>query len=120
MVGIGCDIERVQRFKKILKNKRFLSNVFTDGEIKYCFRKKHPEVYLAEKFVGKEAIFKAISSLGESVPLKFIEILNKNKIGNTARLLCKTMNKNYRISVDYARIKENIVFATSIAERVAQ
>ena len=118
MIGIGCDIERVNRFKAVLKNKRFLSNIFTDGEIKYCFGKKHPEVHFAEKFVGKEAIFKAISSLGERIPLKLIEILKKNKVDNRARLLSKTMNKNYRISLNCARLKKNIVFATSIAERV--
>ena len=39
----------------------FLSNIFTDDEIRYCLGRKKPEVYLARKFAGKEAVFKALT-----------------------------------------------------------
>ncbi|MBW2973160.1 holo-ACP synthase [Candidatus Woesearchaeota archaeon] len=73
ILGIGVDIEEINRFRKIEKNKRFLKAVFTEREIKYCQQKKEPFRSYAGKFCAKEAIIKA-----HYKPLHFknIEIFN--------------------------------------------
>ena len=117
VVAAGCDIENVNRFKKVLKNKRFLSNVFTDNEIRYCFNKKKPEVYLARKFAGKEAVFKALSSLGEDVPLGLIEVLDKDK-KNVVQISYNVIKHRYRILVDVSNTKDTVL-ASAVAQRLA-
>ena len=116
MFGIGCDIERIDRFKKVLKNKRFLLNIFSHNELRYCLAKAKPELYLASKFACKEAVFKALSSLNEGIPLKLIEILNKDRSGSMVRIPYQRIDKQYRIFVSTSNTKD-IVFASSIAER---
>ncbi|MFZ2456927.1 MAG: 4'-phosphopantetheinyl transferase superfamily protein [Candidatus Altiarchaeia archaeon] len=80
--GIGVDIEGISRFRDLdrTKNKHFLSRVFTDKEVEYCFSKKDPAPHLAARFTGKEAVIKALSSLGEScISCRDIEITNNDK-----------------------------------------
>ncbi len=115
MVAVGCDIEEIKRFKDIVKNREFLANVFTDREVKYCLEKKNAEAYFARHFVCKEAVFKALSSFGKPVPLKFIEILTKGENRRKVRILHKRIGKSCRIFVD-AMIAGKIAMASSIAQ----
>ncbi|MBU0667301.1 MAG: holo-ACP synthase [Nanoarchaeota archaeon] len=74
-INIGIDIESISRFKNLdrKKNKIFLNKIFTKKELEYSFSKKKPSQHLAVRFATKEAIIKAINSLGEKAP-------NLNKI----------------------------------------
>jgi len=77
--GIGVDIEDIKRFRKsdIANNKQFLDKIFTKKEMDYCFSKAKPEQHLAARYAGKEAIVKALCSLGKtSIDYKYIEITN--------------------------------------------
>jgi len=81
-IGIGVDIERIERFQKleIIKNKNFFEKIYTKAEINYCFSKDNPAPCLAVRFAGKEAIVKALGdlvSLKEPIDYKKIEILDK-------------------------------------------
>jgi len=62
--GTGIDIIEIGRVKKAIKKlgNRFLSKVFTEGEIKYCKKKRFPEIHFAGRFAAKEAIAKAIGT----------------------------------------------------------
>ena len=74
--GIGVDIESIKRFREFKKNDKMLGKIFTSNELNYCFSKKAPARYLAVRFTAKEAIIKAISSLGKkTLPLNKIEII---------------------------------------------
>jgi holo-[acyl-carrier protein] synthase len=54
-----------------------LQRLFTSGELDYCFAGKLPAPHLAARFAAKEAIIKALSSLGEKKPAyRDIEIQN--------------------------------------------
>ena len=82
MLGVGVDIENIERFagKAVLKNATFLNKIFTKQELKYSLSKKTPAQHLAARYAAKEAIFKACSSLGVSITnYKKIEILNTQK-----------------------------------------
>lgn len=77
--GIGTDIESIDRFRKLdyIINNSFLSKIFTENELEYCFSKKKTASHLAARYVGKEAIVKALSSIGKvNLNYKEIEILN--------------------------------------------
>jgi holo-[acyl-carrier protein] synthase len=75
--GIGIDLIKIARMKSVADKwgKKFLTRVFTDREIAYCFERKEPHLSLAVRFAAKEALIKAIGS-EVFVPLTDIEILN--------------------------------------------
>ena len=56
-LGIGIDIENVERFNNInkIKNRNFLHKVYTPNELEYCFIKNNFAEKLAIYFCGKEA-----------------------------------------------------------------
>lgn len=64
IVGLGMDATEVPRIADALERygERFLRRVFTDREIAYCMRRKHPAPHLAGRFAAKEAGMKAIGT----------------------------------------------------------
>ena len=64
IVGLGMDATEVARIAETLQRygDRFLRRVFTDEEIAYCLRRKHPAPHLAGRFAAKEAGMKAIGT----------------------------------------------------------
>jgi len=118
MIGIGVDIEKTDRFKKKLKDKRFLNKIFTQEELNYCFSNKYPEKHLAARFAGKEAMIKAYCSLYKDIlDFKSIEIINNKKGVPEIKLLenskksCKLLN---RISLSHT--DDNVVAFVQIEE----
>lgn len=80
----GIDITRIKRFKKFLKNEKFLNKVFTEKEIEHILQNK-TEIgkleRLAGKFCAKEAILKALGTgIGNGIKLKEIEILSDENL----------------------------------------
>ena len=63
-IGIGTDIESVDRFKKLDRSEHriFLERVFTREEIDYSYSKDSPAAHLAARFAAKEAAVKALST----------------------------------------------------------
>ncbi|MBI5233243.1 MAG: holo-ACP synthase [Deltaproteobacteria bacterium] len=62
ITGVGIDIVDIKRFKTVLERwgHRFLSRVFSEGELRYALARNSPEAHLAARFAAKEALFKAI------------------------------------------------------------
>ena len=80
-LGVGTDIEDVGRFRNFDRNKNgnFLDKIFTKKELDYSFSKAKPYQHLAARYAGKEAVVKALGSLGrQGIDYKDIEILNDN------------------------------------------
>ena len=80
----GIDITRIKRFKKFLKNEKFLNKVFTEKEIEHILQNK-TEIgkleRIAGKFCAKEAILKALGTgIGNGIKLKEIEILSDENL----------------------------------------
>lgn len=81
-LGIGVDIENISRFQEldVGKDGSFFKKTFTGKELDYCFSSRVPAQHLAARFAGKEAILKALSSLGRaSLGYNDIEIENDNE-----------------------------------------
>jgi len=111
-MSIGVDIVRIERLNlNREKDGKFLSDIFTEKELDYCYSKKAHAIHLAGKFAAKEAIIKALWSLDitDKSPGK-IEILNNEKGIPRAHVEgCDNLNIEVSISHDgdYA-----IAFAT--------
>ena len=80
IIGIGVDILKNNRLKKLIKNKLFLERIFTYQEQKSSSTLKNKLNYYSKRFAAKEAFSKA-TGLGISKNLHFknIEIKNDKK-----------------------------------------
>ncbi|MCQ2743359.1 MAG: holo-ACP synthase [bacterium] len=111
--SVGCDIEENKRFenKTIEKDKHFLEKIFTQNELKYCFSKSHPAQHLCARFCAKEAVIKALCSIGENKLFPSdIEVLNDEN--NVPKVdLKKFANLNVKISLSHCK---NYSTATAI------
>jgi len=112
--GIGVDIENIDRFRNLnrINNNLFLNKVFTKNELDYCFSKNNSAQHLAARYAGKEAVIKALTSIGKrNLDYNSVEIFHN---GNKAAM-ARINNKNYRnlrvyISLSHCKDK-SIAFA---------
>lgn len=110
---IGCDIVKVERITKILKQK---DRIFTDSEIAYCESFVEPNPHYAGIFSAKEAIIKALD-IDKSYKFKYneIEIGHKESGRPTVTFLrnAEELFKNVRLDVSISNEKE-FAIATAI------
>ncbi|MCD7840436.1 MAG: 4'-phosphopantetheinyl transferase superfamily protein [Erysipelotrichaceae bacterium] len=81
-IGVDmCDIQEVERLLT-LKDNVFINHTFTQNEIEKSRYANNKAQYFASLFAGKEATFKALSSLHNKYPidLRTIEIINDDKL----------------------------------------
>ena len=112
--GIGTDIVSIERIKKSLKNKRFVSRVFNLREILKCKKIKNCNQCFAKRFAAKEAFSKALGT-GISKGINLNEIIVQNNIsgkpyllleGNTKKVI-KNKFKNKKIKTSLSLSDEN-------------
>ena len=107
-LGIGVDIESVERFENINKinNKNFLHKIYTLNELEYCFSQNNYAEKLALYFCGKEALIKALSSIGYN-DIYWNNIDISEKIFNVfeVKLLQKPSNIKLKISLSLNKSK---------------
>jgi len=61
-LGVGVDIIENSRIKKSIKNKKFLSRVFSNIEIVNSRKNSNKSGYFSKRFAAKEAFSKALGS----------------------------------------------------------
>ncbi|KAF8907276.1 fatty acid synthase [Gymnopilus junonius] len=85
-VGVGVDQELISSVPS--HNPTFVARNFTDAEIAYCQSQPAPASSFAARWVGKEAVFKAlgVKSQGAAAAMKDIEIINDESGVPTVRL----------------------------------
>ncbi len=113
--GIGCDIVKVSRFKRLINSSGFIERYFSPEEIldkKYSKQKIALEHY-AVRFAAKEAFSKALGT--GLAPFKLKEIyVQKEKSGKPLLLLkgsaldffYKTAGKNAKIHLSLSHEEE--------------
>ena len=80
IIGIGVDIVNNNRLKKLVKNKNFISRVFTNNEQKSSNKFKNKINYFSKRFAAKEAFSKATGyGISKNLHFKDIEIKNNKK-----------------------------------------
>ncbi len=58
VIGIGVDIEKIERFKSV--KEALLKRIFTEGELAFCLKTSNRAQHLTARFCAKEAAFKAL------------------------------------------------------------
>jgi holo-[acyl-carrier protein] synthase len=77
LIGTGIDMIEIHRIAQSIERfgERFLSRVFTPGEIAYCLRKKNSAESFAARFAAKEAGAKALGTgIQHGVTWKELEV----------------------------------------------
>ena len=78
--GIGVDIIENNRFKKLLKKKRFVNRIFSQKELHIYKNKRNKMLYLSKRFSAKEAFVKSLGTgFRNNLCFTDISILNDKK-----------------------------------------
>ena len=129
ILGIGIDIVENKRLSKLVKNKSFLSRLFTLVEIKNSRLIKDKSIYFSKKFAAKESFAKALGTgFRRGLNFKDIEILNDNlgkpyfRLNNkTKKIIMKTLKvKNFDIFLSISDEKEYSIAFTIIQVKNAK
>lgn len=118
--GIGIDIVKIDRIKRLMQNKRFFSRVFTAGEIA-LFEACHFRLEtVAGRFAAKEAILKSLGLGLCDVPLSAIEVL-RSKNGQPYVALCGAAHEHAQ-SLGVGRIHISISHdgGLAVAQAIAE
>jgi holo-[acyl-carrier protein] synthase len=78
-VGIGVDIIDNKRFKKLIKDKKFINRIFSKKEISASKKKLNKINFFSNRFAAKESFAKALGTgFRNKLNFKDIEIVNDN------------------------------------------
>ena len=114
-IRIGTDIIEISRIKKSIEDtdNKFIERVYTNKEIEYCESKKSQKYqHYAVRFAGKEAVFKAISSMLKNkfeIDWKDIEILNDSSGRPYVNILKSKISDKINIDISLSHCKEYAV-----------
>ena len=93
ITGIGVDIVENERIKKLIRNKQFISRVFSKKEINQSKKIKDKTNYFSKRFAAKESFSKAIGT-GFRKGLNFNDIsIANDKYGKPYFELTNKMKK---------------------------
>ena len=78
-VGIGVDIIDNKRFKKLIKDNKFINRIFSKKEISASKKKLNKINFFSNRFAAKESLAKALGTgFRNKLNFKDIEIVNDN------------------------------------------
>ena len=124
LFGIGTDIIQVNRLKKSLNKKLFLSRIYSKEEILKCKRSKVNSNCFAKRFAAKEAFSKALGTgISKGISFNEIVILNEKSgkpyiklINKTKKIVERKLKKKiYKISLSIADEKDYAVAFVTIS-----
>ena len=100
IIGNGVDIIKNSRIKKLIKNPKFVSRIFSKNEINDSKKIKNKTNFFAKRFAAKEAFVKSIG-LGLRKGINFNDIYVKNnKLGKPTMYfnnnVKKILNKKFK------------------------
>jgi len=116
-VGIGVDIIDNKRFKKLIKDKKFINRIFSKKEISASKKKLNKINFFSNRFAAKESFAKALGTgFRNKLNFKDIEILN-DKLGKPFYLI------NNKIKQIIKKIKKLLIlncFFQFLMKRITQ
>ena len=76
VIGLGVDVVDVDRAEALLgpRRRRALDRLLTAAELEYVNRMRYPARHLAVRLAAKEAVYKALQSLGATRAVGWREI----------------------------------------------
>ena len=76
--GVGTDIVKNSRIKKLIKNKKFINRIFTSSEIKDSKKINQKVLFFSKRFAAKEAFVKSLGTgFAHNINFKDINISKK-------------------------------------------
>ena len=76
--GVGTDIVKNSRIKKLIKNKKFIDRIFTSSEIKDSKKINHKVLFFSKRFAAKEAFVKSLGTgFAHNINFKDINVSKK-------------------------------------------
>lgn len=117
-IKVGTDIIEVERIQRAIQkySQRFLRKIYTQREIDYCQKRAWPAQHFAGKFAAKEAVQKAIISMGPDIQVPFTQIeIRNDRAGRPFVSLGENLKKqcgNITLELSVSHIK---AYATSTA-----
>ena len=80
IIGVGVDIVENNRFKKLIKKRKFINRICSSKEINILKKKSNKILYLSKRFSAKEAFVKALGSgFRNKLCFNDISILNNKR-----------------------------------------
>ena len=102
IIGNGVDIVDNTRIKNAIKNKFFVSRIFTVNEIKKSKNLKNKANYFAKRFAAKEAFVKALGEgFRNNINFSDIDVTNDKKgkpIINISINIKKFLKKKFNLN----------------------
>ena len=101
ILGIGVDIIRNSRIKRLIIKKSFINRSFGKQEIKLSKKEKNKVNYFAKRFAAKESFAKSLGTgFRKNLNFNDIEILN-DKLGKpyffVSKKIHNIINKRFKI-----------------------
>ena len=123
ILGNGVDIVDNTRIKNAIKNKFFVSRIFTVNEIKKSKNLNNKANYFAKRFAAKEAFSKALGTgISKGLSFKDIEILNNkrgkpilNVNGKSKKIVKKLIKKRFKTFVSLSDEKSHAIASVIIS-----
>ena len=124
LFGVGTDFIQVNRLKKSLNKKPFLSRIYSKEEILKCKRSKVNSNCFAKRFAAKEAFSKALGTgISKGISFNEIVVLNEKSgkpyiklINKTKKIVERKLKKKiYKISLSIADEKDYAVAFVTIS-----
>ena len=80
ILGIGVDIIKNERIRKLIKNNKFKNRIYSTKELKLSKKTKNKIAFFSKRFAAKEAFSKALGTgFASNLNFKDIEIINDKK-----------------------------------------
>ena len=111
IVGIGVDIVDNNRIKKSIKNKQFISRIFSKREINHSKKLSNKVNFFSKRFAAKESLSKAIGTgFRKNLNFKDITIVN-DKYGKPSYELSTNAKKLIYSKFKVKKIKISLSLA---------
>ena len=91
--GVGTDIVKNSRIKKLIKNKKFINRIFTSAEIKDSKKINQKVLFFSKRFAAKEAFVKSLGT-GFTHNINFKDINVSKKRSGKPHLTLSNKLKN--------------------------
>ena len=121
IIGLGFDATEIPRIAATIERygERFTHRIFTEGEIAYCMRRRHPAIHFAGRFASKEAAMKALGTgHSQGVLWRDIEVVRQpggppqlKLHGGAARRFAKVGGQTSQLSITHT---DTLAFAQAI------
>ena len=108
IIGIGVDIVDNTRIKKLIRNKQFISRIFSTKEISQSKKINNKTGYFSKRFAAKESLSKAIGlGFRKGINFKDISVVN-DKYGKPSYKLKNNVKKLIYSKFKVKKIKISI------------